>query len=79
MGSGIVEVLDAGMLALAGCNCNEDCEATAGLAVWASTEAVCRLRRQPAAANRRQTIPVMMRAEDKRKRSLQGENSPTVR
>src|SRR5579859_2021647 len=63
------------MLALAGCNCSEDCDATAGLAVWASTEAFQGITRQAAMANRRQTIPVMMRADKRKAIPPRGEQS----
>ena len=48
------------------------CAAVAGLAVWASAvrlEEECEAARHPAAAKRRQEIPVMMRIDERRKRS----------
>src|ERR1700675_2760321 len=57
-----------GIEALAGCSC----AAVAGLAVWASAvrlEDECEAARHPAAAKRRQEIPVMMRIDERRKRS----------
>ena len=62
-----------GTEALMGCSFAPEAVAVdTGLAVWASAvrlEDECEAARHPAAAKRRQEIPVMMRIDERRKRS----------